>query len=363
MRTIEIFDETLRDGEQQARIIFSLQQKVELAKLIRSAGADSIDIMVGVYREEDGLIGRFAQDCGHIVPACMMGENYAQQAIDLGVRKVIMFYPVSDIHLELNGKTREGGLEISKKWLGYVKERGLRADFAAVDATRANFEYLSYVGRELAPYVDTFMLCDTVGCLHPGLSYALVKQFLEETECKVGVHYHNDLGLAVENTIQGVLAGASVISGTFTGIGERAGNVNLEEVLEQLKQKHGIVAPNFNYGALGEICKKVREFAGHGPAEPFSLESNYVETGIHVHGQLRHPLAFRNFPGEDIIWFGKYSGVSNFEAIFGRVESNAQKGRYKQMLAQIKTMSVENQRSYSAPEVIAMEREGKIGGV
>ncbi len=362
MQKIKIFDETLRDGEQQARVIFTPEQKNELADKISSAGVDYINIMAGIHDSEDSLIADLVQKSLPIVPACMMGKEYVQKALKAGVNKVIMFYSVSDILLKAKNKTRENALDLSKKWVDYAREHGLKVDFAAEDATRADFDYLVEFGHEMKPFIDHFMICDTVGCLQPNLSYKLVKDFIDSTGCKVSVHYHNDLGMAVENTIQGVLAGASTVSGTFTGIGERAGNVPLETVLLQLRDNHGIFAENFYYNKLPDICYLVAKHVGFGPAEPLSEEAFYNETGIHVHALLRDPRSYCIFPGRNpIIWFGKYSGASNFEYVFERMLRNPQtKERYNEMRETIKNLAVKNQRSYSADEVITMFNAGKI---
>src|SRR3989344_771399 len=100
----------------------------------------------------------------------MMEQRYVDNAVELGVKKVIMFYSLSDILLNVRNKTRDEALNFSKKLIDYAREKGLDVDFAAEDSTRAGFDYLAQVGKELKPLIDYFMICDTVGCLQPNWS-------------------------------------------------------------------------------------------------------------------------------------------------------------------------------------------------
>lgn len=362
MIPLKIFDETLRDGEQQVGVNFSVSEKKELANVMTSSGVDYIDLMLGVHPTEDGLIGSLAQQSVPIVPACMMDRRYVDKAVDLGVKKVIMFYCVSDILLNARNKTRDDVVTLSKNLISYAREKGLEVDFAAEDSTRADFDYLAQVGRELKPFIDYFMICDTVGCLQPTWSFKLVRDFIEETGCKVGVHYHNDLGLAVENTIQGVLGGASLISGTFTGIGERAGNVPLELVLTQLKEKHGIKGENLDYGKIPGICSLVTKYAKIAPAKPLSEEAFYTETGIHVDALMKDSRSYSIFPDiEPEIWFGKYSGASNFRWLYERILNMPLKPeKYAELRDSVKELAMKNQRSYSWRETHRLFSSMKI---
>lgn len=360
MMNIKIFDETLRDGEQQVGVFFSSESKRSLADLIRSAGVDYIDIMLGVHSSEDQLIKELARTDNPITPACMIGKEYADKAIELGVNRVIMFYSVSDILLGVKGKTRQQALEEVEESVKYAYEKGLKIDFAAEDASRADFEYLVAFGKRLKPYIDHFVICDTVGCLQPNLSRKIVQDFIRETGCKVGLHYHNDLGLAVENTIQGILAGAELISGTFTGIGERAGNVPLEQVLLELK-KLDITAPDFDYSRLDEICRKVRELGGAGPAEPMSEQTRFVETGIHVSALRKNPQAYSIFPDyKPILWFGKYSGSANYAWLFADNGIDATQDEIAGIREKIKEKALQEARSFSGDEIMKMYRGGEL---
>jgi homocitrate synthase NifV/benzylmalate synthase len=241
------------------------------------------------------------------------------RALVLGVKRITLFYPVSDILLKIDNKTRTQALNLCVKLCNYAYNKGLVVDFATEDATRADFDFLVEVGQALSCFVDTFLICYTVGCLQPNWSHKLVKDFIHATGCKVGVHYHNDLGLALQNTIQGIFAGARVVSGTFTGIGERAGNAALEEVLTMLKQEHNIVVNGIDYKKVAEVCFLIKKVFRYKPARPLSRASFFTETGIHVHRLLKDTKSYILFPHKQpIIWFGKYSGASNFKWLFER---------------------------------------------
>src|SRR6185369_5535508 len=130
----------------------------------------------------------------------------------------------------------------------HARALGLGVDFAAEDASRADREFLVLLIRELSPLVDHFMLCDTVGALTPPETGPWVTDLLRAVPgASLAVHFHNDQGLALENTIEAVQAGATMVSGTFRGIGERAGNVALEQVLGELQRRDGVEVAGIDY--------------------------------------------------------------------------------------------------------------------
>jgi benzylmalate synthase len=237
---------------------------------------------------------------------------------------------------------------------------GLKVDFAAEDSSRADLDFLGHCICEFRPYVENFMLCDTVGILSPEKSFNWVSKLLEITNhAPLAVHFHNDLGLALENTIQAVLAGASMISGTFTGIGERAGNVALEQVLNGLKVRFGIEVEGIDYDAVDCIVSHLTEM-GIRPASPYSRAARTHETGIHVNSILQDRKSYSIFEYEELeIGFGKYSGSSNFQYLFEKcLDRPLTKERYNHMRAMMKSLSLKHQRCFSPHEVVALFEEG-----
>jgi isopropylmalate/homocitrate/citramalate synthase len=180
---------------------------------------------------------------------------------------------------------------------------------------------------------------------------------------RLGAHFHNDLGLAVENTIRAVLGGATMISGTFGGIGERAGNAALDQVLDGLLVGHGIRVPDIDYAALSHVTDYLRR-RGMEPAAPYSRAAQRHMSGIHVQSLLQDRRSYCVFPeAEPEIWFGKVSGAANFQYLFERrLGRSLPQSTYRTLSARVKRRAQTEQRCFSAEEVLAMLERGDLDG-
>ncbi|MFN6486999.1 MULTISPECIES: 2-benzylmalate synthase HphA [unclassified Nostoc] len=384
---IIICDETLRDGEQQAGIFFSYPTKRKLAHLIAQTGVHRLSMMPRVHEQEEELVKSLISEGfdSLIAAATMTGKQYIDQAKLYGVKRIILFYGLSDRLLflrdpqirllnEFKGKTidddipkkvieriRQNAIDLIVENLHYATTvAGLTVDFAAEDASRADFDFLVQCIRSFSPYLDHFMLCDTVGVLSPEKSYVWINDLLQRTTgVAFGVHYHNDMGLALENTLQSVIAGATLVSGTFCGIGERAGNVAIEQVLNGLRVRFGIEVKGINYDALTAVTDYIEQL-GVRPAAPYSQTAQRHESGIHVNSLFSDPQSYAAFPYNTIeILFGKWSGVSNFQYLFEKQLQNPQpRKQYEKMCSVIKSLAVEQERYFSAKEVLELWRNG-----
>ncbi len=360
MRRIRLFDETLRDGEQQVGIFFSVEQKRDIARRIAACGIGDIDIMEGVTEAEDALIQELCTEGLPLAPACLCSYTAIDHVVALGARRAILFFPVSNMLLSSKNLGQEEAFGRILECARYAHGKGLDIDFAAEDASRADLPFLIRLGKALQPCLRHLVLCDTLGCLQPESAAGMVTNVMKETGCAVGVHFHNDLGLAVENTIQAVLSGASLVSGTLTGIGERAGNANLTSVTLRLAVEHNIHVEGLDLAAFQRLG---RDLLMHGsPADPFSEQSLYIETGIHVHALLRDTSTYILYPGKaPVIWFGKYSGSSNFRYLFEKeLQRPLDESHYARMRKNIKDRALKECRSFSAREVLALYEKGEI---
>lgn len=228
---LKIYDETLRDGEQQVGVFFQEETKRHLAHLINQTGVAQIAIMPGIHKTEERLVKTLvAEGLGSKVAAStMMDKEFIDQSQACGVEQIILFYAVSDRLLFLRdtevfhnpsfrGKTvdddipkavihkvRQNMIDKVLKNLRYAKEIGLKVCFAAEDASRADFDFLVECICTFRPYLEHFLLCDTVGVLSPEKTFVWIQELLLHTEYSpLVVHFHNDLGMALENTIQAV---------------------------------------------------------------------------------------------------------------------------------------------------------------
>ncbi len=390
METIDlkIIDETLRDGEQQAGLFFSNEVKYELAHLIAKTGAHYITLMPTVDRSEEQLVKGLVAEGFDTVLACstMAGKRFIDHSKSCGVRRITLFHAVSDRLMFLrDNETRRSALlkrrtiddNLPPTVVARVRQRayeklldciryatspavGLEVDFAAEDASRADFDFLTQCIRGFRHHIGHFLLCDTVGVLSPDRTYRWINDLVDATEAApLGIHFHNDLGLAVENTIQAVAAGATMVSGTMGGIGERAGNAALEQVLNGLQLRFGVEVDGIHYDRLEPVVTRLQELGGV-PAKPYSKAASRHETGIHVNSFLRDPRSYSTFSFEEPeVWFGKCSGASNFQFLFeNRLHQPKGQEIYNRMRARIKALSIQQQRCFSAQEVLDLYKQG-----
>ena len=366
---LTIFDETLRDGEQQVGIFFDAATKSDLAKLIAQTGVHHLALMPAIHSTEAELAKNLVFQHPQILTAStMMGKKHIDRSLSCGVQTIILFNAVSDRLLTLrddypspNTATtsviRDRMLERVLTHLKYAASRGLRICFAAEDASRADFDFLVECINKFQPYIEQFLLCDTVGILTPEDTKLWIRNLIEFTSNRtpLSVHFHNDRGLALENTIQAVLAGATGISGTFGGIGERAGNVALEQVLRGLKLRYGWQIEGINYDALAEVTNylSARGFIANTPYSPESLR---YETGIHVDSLCSDRSSYYLFSqGQPEVWYGKFSGASNFQYLFEHCLGLPQPlEKYQEFREKIKNMAIAQKRSFSQEEVIKL---------
>lgn len=358
-----ISDETLRDGEQQVGVNFSTAQKKELAEDIAKAGAHQIDLMPFTLKEEEILAKKLLKSKikNKIYAATMLGKKYINHSYKLGFRNIILFSPLSKRLLKIVNKSEQQVAKEAESLCKYAKNKKISIIFAGEDATRANLSYVISFIKILEKYIDGFLICDTVGILTPTKTKTLFKKIISETKCPIGAHFHNDRGLAVENTIVAVKSGATIVSATFGGIGERAGNADLCDVLSKLK-KDGIMVDGVNYPLLKKIRKKVYKYGGAKPAKPYSSRAFWHESGIHVHALAKDPLSFNPFLPEKYgkrtkIFFGKYSGISNYKCLFGNKLSDEQLIKIRN---KIKELSYQNKKSYSESEVKKLVKGMKL---
>lgn len=379
---LTISDETLRDGEQQVGLFF--ENKATIAQLIAQTGVHQIALMPAIHPSEANLVKTLVKEGlkKQLIASTMMSRSAIDQSKACGVEQIILFHAVSDrlmflrdgaiaTNPSLNTKTidddipptvvermRQTMLDTALDHVHYAVSQGLRVCFAAEDASRADSRFLIDCINTLAPYLDQFLLCDTVGILTPEKTTLWIEDLLEYANpiC-LSVHFHNDMGLALENTIQAVKAGVSGISGTFCGIGERSGNVPLEQVLYGLRMRFGWEVAGINYDALEQVVAYMQE-RNFRPHFPYSPQSQRQESGIHVHSLLRDRHSYMPFPhGQPEIWFGKFSGASNLQYLFEhRLQQPLKRSQYETLRSNVKAIALEQKRSFSADEVLELIR-------
>lgn len=381
------FDETLRDGEQQAGVFLSFEQKRELAHLIARTGVSHLDLMPAVDEGEAALTRSLVKDgLGQLVSAATpVGRSFVDQAKACGVRRIVLFYATSDRLLYLRDAAirqdgeraarsvdaglssgvvrgmRQRALDNVLDCIRYATSAdvGLEVDFAAEDASRADAAFLVEFLRQIAPHVGHVLLCDTVGVLRPEVVSPWIGGLRAAVpQARFGVHFHNDRGLALENTLEALRAGATLVSGTFGGIGERAGNVALEQVDDGLRVCDG-GRSRLDPDAVAAVSTFLADHRV-APAPPYSRAAQRHMSGMHVHCLLLDPMSYSSFPdSEPEIWFGKVSGASNFQYLYERrLGRSLPRAAYEQLSAALKRRVREEGRCFSSDEVLALLRAG-----
>lgn len=345
LRKYKIHDTTLRDGEQMPGVCFTPQQKLEIAKAAADFGVDEIDVMPVVSPSEKKIVAEIvkANFGPEISASCRIKNEDIDIARQCDVKKVTLFSPLSDIHLQYKLRiNKEENLRRTLKAVDYAKAHGLRINFAAEDATRADFNYLVSFIKELGRYVEVFFIADTLGHSTPKKFYDMIRDVKKISSWDIGVHVHNDFGLATANTLAALKAGANVFSGTFCGIGERAGNAPIEEVCVALKYLYGIDL-GVKYDKLTSICELVQSYSkiilqAHKPIVGKNAFSH--ESGIHADGVIKNPRTYENFDPAEVgqkrcFVFGKHSGRAIIEHVLGVVS----KRELNRILNKIKAIS------------------------
>jgi len=247
---IRVVDTTLRDGEQTAGVVFSNDEKVRIASYLDQIGVDQIEAGIPV-------MGGFEKDCiKEIVrlglKSSIMAWNRAvindiRESITCGVDAVAISISTSDIHIEHKLQTtREDVLRRMSDAVKFAKDNGLYVSVNAEDASRSDLEYLTEFAL-IAKHAgaDRLRYCDTVGILDPMKTFRYIKTLHDAVGLDIEMHTHNDFGMATANTLAGIYAGANHVGVTVNGLGERAGNASLQEVIMGIKHllKIGVTPP------------------------------------------------------------------------------------------------------------------------
>jgi len=334
-KKVKIHDITLRDGEQQAGIIFTKDDKIRIAEKLAEVGVHRIEAgMPAVSPPDEAAIKEIVKrNFGPEIfcfSRCMVED--VKRAVDCGVDGIVIEIPASAHLIEQAYKwPLEKAIDLSIKATAFAKEKGLYTVFFTIDGTRTDLKWLLDLVVRVARegHMDAFTLVDTFRVLSPQAASYFTQKVKERISKPLEIHFHSDFGLGVANTIMAVLSGAEVIHSTVTGIGERAGNAPMEETVLALLTMYGIDV-GIDYSKLNELSKLVRELSGtEVPANrPFIGEGAYtIESGI-VTGWFKNVFEKNpttvfpvrpEFVGHKMpqIIMGKKSGVDNI-AIWSR---------------------------------------------
>ena len=364
MDKIKIVDTTLRDGEQTAGVVFANKEKLRIAKMLDAVGVDQIEagipVMGGHEKETIKAI------CNLGLKASIMGWNRAvikdiEHSLECGVDAVAISISTSDIHIEHKLRsTRQKVLENMVKATEFAKKHGVYISVNAEDASRTDPEFLyEFAQAAKEAGADRLRYCDTVGILDPFTTYDRIGELISRVGIDVEMHTHNDFGMATANALAGVHAGAKWVGVTVIGLGERAGNAAMEEVVMALKHLKGIDL-NFKTAMFRELAEYVSSAAKRElPAWKPIVGSNMFahESGIHADGALKDPRTYEVFCPEEVglerqIVIGKHSGTSAIKAKFEEYGIALSQDEANELLERVRAAAVELKRTLFDKELV-----------
>ncbi len=337
-RQIKIFDTTLRDGEQSPGCSMNLSEKIEVARQLETLGVDIIEAGFAIASPGDAAaisaIAHTIKDstvCS--LARCVEKDiDAAYGAIkDAADPRIHVFLATSPVHMEYKLKmSQEQVLESIAHHVAYAKKYMSNIEFSAEDATRSDWDFLCRaVDIAIKNGATTVNIPDTTGYLTPD-EYAnlirYIREHVQDTDHVIlSCHNHNDLGMAVANSLAGVQAGIGQVECTINGIGERAGNASLEEIVMALKTRKDFFDANTRVDTtqIYRSSRMIQTITGVpvAPTKPIVGANAFAhESGIHQHGVLNNKATYEIMTPESVgipqnaIVLGKHSGRHAFEA-------------------------------------------------
>lgn len=367
-KKIYVVDTTLRDGEQTAGVVFANEEKIIIAEMLSELGVDQLEVGIPTMGGDEKQA--IKDIVNRKLKASIMAWNRAvisdiEQSIDCGVDCVAISTSVSDIHIQnkLN-KSREWVLENMAKSVEFAKKNGLYVSVNGEDASRADLDFLvEFINVAKQAGANRFRFCDTVGVMGPFDIREKIEYLYSKTNFDIEMHTHNDFGMATANAIAGVLGGANHVGVTVNGLGERAGNAALEEVLMAFKHVYGCEI-EVNTKMFREVSEYVSRASGRIlPIWKAIVGDNMFahESGIHADGALKNPKNYECFSPDEVglqrqIVIGKHSGKAAIVNKFKEYNIELTPDEASHVLEQVRSLSVRLKRSLFDKEIVQIYR-------
>jgi len=376
---LRILDTTLRDGEQTPGVSLTVEQKLMIAQALDSLGVDIIEAGTAIASEGEFRAVKEIANSGLNAEICSFARIKKvdiDAVADADADSVFMVAPSSDIHIQSKFPNKSGQdvIDMSVEAIEYAKERGLIVEFGAEDASRADINFVKELFRNAVDAgADRLTFADTVGVLTPERSERIMKELSSEFRVPIAIHCHDDFGLATANTIFAVKGGAREIHVTINGLGERAGNASLEEVVLALEVLYG-VKTRINKKKIYDTSKLVEKLTRIviPPNKPIVGENAFThESGIHTSAILRDSSTYEPISPEMIgrrrtIVLGKHAGKASVQAIMKELGYSASEEQMKEILMRIKEMGDKGKRITDADvrtiieTVLQIKKERKV---
>jgi 2-isopropylmalate synthase len=381
MEKIIIFDTTLRDGEQSPGASLTTPEKLIIAKQLAKLGVDVIEAGFPISSDGDfeavKLIAKEVKGpiiCG-LSRAKKQDIDRTWDAIKFADKpRIHTFFGTSDLHLKHQfKKTKQETIDLSVEAVRYAKSLCQDIEYSAMDASRTDPEFLyELIKRVIEAGANTINIPDTVGYAEPEEFGAIIKKvfeklghLIEKNNVVISVHCHNDLGLAVANSLEAVKNGATQIECTINGLGERAGNCSLEEIAMNIKTRKDFFrgySTNIDTKEILHTSQLVSNLTGMGVQRNKAIVGKNAfahESGIHQHGLLNEKSTYEIMNPKDIGWsgtnfvIGKHSGKHAVEVVLKDMGYDFKKEQVDKVITKVKELA-DKQKEIMPEDIIAI---------
>jgi homocitrate synthase NifV len=360
-----LLDTTLRDGEQAPGVVFDYSAKMSIARMLERIGVEELEIgSPFVCPQEEEVIRKLVQAGFRFRCTCWSRARFddIDAAARTGASGINISFPVSQIQLAALDKNYNWVLSSMGPVIEYAQKRFRYVSLGAQDASRADIGFLSeFIMKAEQMNVFRIRLADTVGCLNPFSTAQLIRdaKMHIQGDMQVQFHGHNDLGMATANSISALMAGADCVDVTVNGLGERAGNAALEEVIVALQHSLHADAP-YQKQLLYELCRYVAKTSGRDIADMKPITGSMAhkhESGIHTNSMLKDPRTYQLFEALEVgkpqsgFVYGLHSGSAAISHYLNKKSMYITKDEANVLMRKVKDLSFEKKRSLTSAEM------------
>jgi 2-isopropylmalate synthase len=349
-RSIRIFDTTLRDGEQTPGVSLTAEDKMEIARQLSKLGVDIIEAGFPSSSEGEKKVVKDIAHAGLTSKICGLSRATKADinaAIDCDLDLIHVFIPTSPVQMKYAvNLTPEQVLTSTVDSIEYVKKHGIKCEFSPMDATRSDLPFLKRVCKAAQDAgMDSLNVPDTVGIMIPKTTSQLIEEIKKVVTVPISIHCHDDFGLAVANSLAAVEAGAAQVHVAVNGLGERAGNASLEEVVMALNVIYKYKT-SVNTRLLYSTSRMVASLTGiFVQANKAIVGENAFahESGIHTRGVTEKPLTFEPIKPELVgrtrkLVAGKLAGTRGIKAELEEIGIHPNETQLKEIVQRVKDL-------------------------